>query len=113
MFIFLGMEHVGDAFQTKKSRSMYLPTDSSDSLESKDLHLRLTEIAGSHSGEGYHPNKGSLVEATPEYMDDLQSESSGSDSDSTETEPDTDGGMCLRSGISFTLRPRITVHAFS
>lgn len=83
---------------------MYLPTESSDSLDYRETLPRV-EMSPSQRRREF-PYHGSMVGETGyTFMDDVESDSSetactdsDSDSDSSETEPDLDEEMTIFSG---------------
>lgn len=88
---------------------MYMPAESSDSLDYKETPSHV-EMAPSHfGGEGPHPS--SLAEQSESaFMDGVGSDSSDTgstdsdtDSDSSETEPDMDQEMTILSGFIFAI----------
>lgn len=94
---------MGPVFRAKRSRCMYLPAESSDSLDYKET---LTNFPGSSSQPaGENPYSSSLAEESESaFMDDVESDSSetestNSDSDSSETELDRDEETIILSGL--------------
>ncbi|XP_061357332.1 uncharacterized protein LOC133301681 isoform X2 [Gastrolobium bilobum] len=89
-----GAGQIGVACRAKRSRFMYFPAESSDSLDYKET-LANVEMSSSQLG-GEFPYRGSLVGETESvFMDEVESDSEesdspGSDSDSSETEEDMD-----------------------
>ncbi|XP_054816094.1 uncharacterized protein LOC129315945 isoform X1 [Prosopis cineraria] len=98
-----GVGQTGVDYRAKRSRSMYLPAESSDSLDYKEPPSHVDMSSSQFGGEGPHPS--SLAEESESaFMDDVESDSSDtgstdsdSDSDSSETEPDMDEEMALLS----------------
>ncbi|XP_027355060.1 uncharacterized protein At1g51745-like isoform X2 [Abrus precatorius] len=90
---------VGGACRAKRSRCMYFPVESSDSLDYKET-LAHVEMSSSQLRREF-PYHGSLFgETESAFMDDVGSDSSEtasteSDSDSSETEPDMDEEMTI------------------
>ncbi|WVZ04074.1 hypothetical protein V8G54_024880, partial [Vigna mungo] len=90
------------ASRAKRSRCVYFPTESSDSLDYRETQPRVEMSPSQRRREfAYH---GSMVGETEyTFMDDVESDSSetactDSDSDSSETEPDLDEEMTIFSG---------------
>ncbi|KAK7341230.1 hypothetical protein VNO80_24156 [Phaseolus coccineus] len=89
------------ASRAKRSRCVYLPTESSDSLDYRETLPRV-EMSPSQRRREF-PYHGSMVGETGyTFMDDVESDSSetactdsDSDSDSSETEPDLDEEMTI------------------
>ncbi|KAK4285011.1 hypothetical protein QN277_001764 [Acacia crassicarpa] len=98
-----GVGQTGVDYRAKRSRAMYMPADSSDSLDYKEPPSHVDMLSSQFGGEGPHPS--SLAEESESaFMDDVESDSSDtgstdsdSDSDSSETEPDLDEEMALLS----------------
>jgi len=99
--LFLGAGQIG-ASRAKRSRCVYFPTESSDSLDYRETLPRV-EISPSQRRREF-PYHGSMVGETEyTFMDEVESDSSetacsDSDSDSSETEPDLDEEMTIFSG---------------
>ncbi|XP_061376221.1 uncharacterized protein LOC133318242 [Gastrolobium bilobum] len=97
----LGVGQMGSAFRGKRSRCVYFPAESSDSLDFKET-LTNVPISTSQLG-GEYPYCSSLAEESESaFMDDVESDSSetgctNSDSDSSETELDKDEEMTILS----------------
>ncbi|OIV94962.1 hypothetical protein TanjilG_22159 [Lupinus angustifolius] len=95
----LGAPQTDVAFRAKKSRSAYLPSESSDSLDYKDT-LAHVEMSSSLLG-GEYPYRNSLAEESESaFMDNVDSDSSetvsnDSKADSSETELDKDEEMTI------------------
>ncbi|WKA06257.1 hypothetical protein VitviT2T_024166 [Vitis vinifera] len=81
-------EQMGSVFRAKRSRCVYLPSESDDRLEYKEIPPSEMELSPSQFGDSNnHPHPSSLTEEnTSEFME-------GSESDSSETEADTDAEM--------------------
>lgn len=81
-------EQMGSVFRAKRSRCVYLPSESDDRLEYKEIPPSEMEMSPSQFGDSNnHPHPSSLTEEnTSEFME-------GSESDSSETEADTDAEM--------------------
>ncbi|XP_057456797.1 uncharacterized protein LOC130747780 isoform X2 [Lotus japonicus] len=93
---------IGDgqvARRVKRSKYVYFPAESSDSLDYKESLAHAEMLSPQLRGE--FPYHGSLVgETESTFMDDVESDSSetdsiDSDSDSSETEPDMDEDMTI------------------
>lgn len=90
---------------------MYLPAESSDSLDYNET-LTSVPISSSHLG-GEYPYGSSLAEESESaFLNDVESDSSetasiNSDSDSSETELDNDEEMTIFSGLAFYFTPAI------
>ncbi|XP_012574384.1 uncharacterized protein [Cicer arietinum] len=95
----LGTGQMGAAFRAKRSRCVYLPAESSDSLDYNET-LTSVPISSSHLG-GEYPYGSSLAEESESaFLNDVESDSSetasiNSDSDSSETELDNDEEMTI------------------
>ncbi|KAJ7949833.1 Tudor/PWWP/MBT superfamily protein [Quillaja saponaria] len=96
-------EQTGLVYQAKRSRCVYLPSESSDSFDYRDTPSQI-EMSASQFGRHY-PHPGSLFEeGTSGFMEDVESDSSEtgsseSESDSSETELDTDEETTILSGV--------------
>lgn len=105
--MFSGTGQIGAAFRAKRSRCVYLPAESSDSLDYKEPLVSIP-ISSSQLG-GEYPNGSSLAEESESaFMDDVESDSSetataDSDSDSSETELDQDEDITIFSGLTSTI----------
>lgn len=86
-------EQMGSVFRAKRSRCVYLPSESDDRLEYKEIPPSEMEMSPSQFGDSNnHPHPSSLTEEnTSEFME-------GSESDSSETEADTDAEMTELAG---------------
>ncbi|KAJ1390867.1 hypothetical protein SESBI_37110 [Sesbania bispinosa] len=97
----LGAGQMGAAFRAKRSKCVYLPAESSDSLDYKET-LTNVPMSSSQPG-GEYPHCSSLAEESESaFIDDVESDSSetgstNSDSDSSETELDKDEEMTILS----------------
>lgn len=94
---------MGSAFRAKRSRCMYLPPESSDSLDYKET-LTNVPISSSQLGGEYSYGNSLAEESESAFLDDVESDSSetdsiNSDSDSSETELDKDEEMTIFSGL--------------
>lgn len=101
MVLFSGAGQIGVACRAKRSRYVYLPAESSDSLDYRET-LTHVEMPSSQIG-GEFPYRGSMDGETESASMDVESDSSetdsiGSHSDSSETEPDMDEEMTTLSG---------------
>lgn len=98
---------MGAAFRAKRSRCVYLPAESSDSLDYKEPLISVP-ISSSQLG-GEYTNGSSLAEDSESaFLDDVESDSSetataNSESDSSETELDRDEDITIFSGLAFTI----------
>ncbi|KAI9157250.1 hypothetical protein LWI28_019228 [Acer negundo] len=101
-----GEDQMGGTFQAKRSRCVYLPDDSKETLDSKEnlpSHIGMSHLQ--FEDGDYDPLTGcSNEENSSGFMEDDESDSSESstesEADSSETEPDMDEEMTLRSGAS-------------
>ncbi|KAF7824958.1 uncharacterized protein G2W53_023102 [Senna tora] len=97
----LGVGQVGEDYRTKRNKCVYMPAESSDSLDYKEPPSHV-EMSSSHFG-GEVPHSSSLAEESESaFMDGVRSDSSDtgstdSDSDSSETEADLDEEMTILS----------------
>lgn len=100
MVLFSGVGQI--ASRANRSRYVYFPAESSDSLDYKET-LSHVEMSSPQLG-GEFPYRSSLVgETGPTFMNDVESGSSetvstDSDLDSSETEPDMDEEMTTLPG---------------
>ncbi|KAK7264029.1 hypothetical protein RJT34_31631 [Clitoria ternatea] len=94
-----GSGQIGGAYRAKRSRCVYVPAESSDSLDYNETLIHV-DTPSSQLRRGF-PYHGSLVRQTESaFMDDVDSSetaSPDSDSDSSETEPDMDDEMTTHS----------------
>ncbi|KAJ6744019.1 T17B22.17 PROTEIN [Salix purpurea] len=82
-----GMEKTGAIFRAKRTRCVYLPADSSDSMDDKDI-----------------PSSQNKFFPTKDVESDLSgSNSSESESDSSQTEPDVDKEMVVFSDVALPI----------
>ncbi|KAF1861289.1 hypothetical protein Lal_00014015 [Lupinus albus] len=99
----LGAPQTDVAFRAKKSRCVYLPSESSDSLDYKETLAHVDMSSSLLVGE--YPYRNLLAdESESAFMDDVDSDSSetvsnDSKTDSSETELDKDEGMAIFSGV--------------
>ena len=107
-----GVEHLGVIRRAKRSRCVYYPAESSESLDNKAISQSDVEISDSQIGASLHPN--SLTEenisgSTEDESDTSETDSFESKSDSSETEEDMDEEMAVLSGefIFFFLPPMV------
>ncbi|KAE9606502.1 putative PWWP domain-containing protein [Lupinus albus] len=95
----LGAPQTDVAFRAKKSRCVYLPSESSDSLDYKETLAHVDMSSSLLVGE--YPYRNLLAdESESAFMDDVDSDSSetvsnDSKTDSSETELDKDEGMAI------------------
>lgn len=89
---------MGSVFRAKRSKCVYLPSESDGGLEHKEISPSGIEISPSQIGDcNNHPHPGSLTEEnTSELMED-------SESDSSETEAATDEETTELAGEHFIL----------
>ncbi|KAL5568175.1 hypothetical protein UlMin_024750 [Ulmus minor] len=95
-----GVEPIGVVSKAKRSRCLYVPAESSESLDYKAMSQSDIELSDSQMGGCPHPN--SLIEGnasgfTEDESDTTETDSSESESDSSETEQDLDEDMALYS----------------
>ncbi|XVF56506.1 hypothetical protein PTKIN_Ptkin06aG0126600 [Pterospermum kingtungense] len=111
-----GGERMGGVFRAKRSRCMYLPADSFDASDYKEIQPNLIEMLPPHFLESdSYPFPSHLIEDnTSEYLEDVESGSSEStssesesDSDSSETEPDMDEDVTSQTGATVCLDARL------
>ncbi|KAK3229576.1 hypothetical protein Dsin_001457 [Dipteronia sinensis] len=101
-----GEDQMGGTFRAKRSRCVYLPDDSKETLDSKENPPNNIGMSHLQFEDGdYDPLTGcSNEENSSGFMEDNESDSSESstesEADSSETEPDMDEEMTLRSGAS-------------
>lgn len=101
-----GVEQTGAICRAKRSKCVYLPADSGDSLEYEAAPSGHIEISAFPVDTRLHAE--SLIEEntsgfTDEVSDSSETHSSDSGSDSSETEPDMDEEMPLLSGYTFSI----------
>lgn len=91
---------MGGNFRSKRSKCAYLPSDSNDTLDCKEITPSQTEMStlpveDSECGPRIHveENSSGFVEG-----DESHSSESESEADSSETEPDIDKEMTILSG---------------
>ncbi|WCJ27944.1 Tudor/PWWP/MBT superfamily protein [Euphorbia peplus] len=96
-----GVDQLRAFCRAKRSRCIYLPSESNDSLDDKELPANQKKMFHSEleDDDGHTHHHGSLNEqnSSSGFMEDVESdssatESSDSESDSSETEPDMDDG---------------------
>ncbi|XP_065852170.1 uncharacterized protein At1g51745 [Euphorbia lathyris] len=94
-----GVEQLGAFFRGKRSRCVYLPSESNDSLDDKELPAGQSKMFPSELGDDddhtHHHGSVNEQNSSSGFMEDVESESSetessDSGSDSSETEPDMD-----------------------
>ncbi|KAL1316885.1 hypothetical protein HN51_069016 [Arachis hypogaea] len=93
----LGAGQMGVGCRAKRSRCVYLPPQSSDSMDYKETHV---EMSSSQFGKEYPYRSSFAEEGESAFVDDVQSDSSETDSansgsDSSETEADKDEEMTI------------------
>ncbi|ONI25859.1 hypothetical protein PRUPE_2G324000 [Prunus persica] len=96
----LGVEQTGVVCKAKRSKCVYLPAESGESLEYEAAPSNQVEISASPVGARSHAE--ALIEEntsgfTEDESDSSETDSSESESDSSETEPDMDEEMPLLS----------------
>ncbi|XP_022745720.1 uncharacterized protein At1g51745-like isoform X2 [Durio zibethinus] len=111
-----GGERMGGVFRAKRSRCTYLPAESFDALEYKEILPNQIEMSpfGFLEYDSY-PFPNHLIEDnTSEFLEDVESGSSEStssesesDSDSSETEPDMDENITSHSGATLRMNARL------
>ncbi|XP_038897414.1 uncharacterized protein At1g51745 isoform X3 [Benincasa hispida] len=90
-----GMQQIDLA---KRSKCMYLPADSSDSLECRESSLGQVEVSTPHLGSGVMPSRpDSLVEENASGSSENDSSGSETDSDSSRSDQDMDNDMAALS----------------
>ncbi|XVE62234.1 hypothetical protein DITRI_Ditri06bG0101600 [Diplodiscus trichospermus] len=111
-----GGERMGGVFRTKRSRCMYLPAESFDGLDYKEIPPNQMEKSPSHFMEcDTYPFPGHLIDDnTSEFLEDVESGSSEStssesesQSDSSETEPERDEDITSHSGATLQMDARL------
>ena len=98
---------MGVGCRAKRSRCVYLPPQSSDSLDYKET-LNHVEMSSSQHGREYSYRSSFAEEGESAFVDDVQSDSSetdstNSESDSSETEVDKDEEMTISGLVSALL----------
>lgn len=96
-----GVEQMGAISRAKRSRCVYLPAESSDSMDDKEVPPgQIKMLPTQFEDSDFHHHPGSLNEenSSSGFMEDVEldsseSNSSESESDSSETEPDMDKEM--------------------
>ncbi|PON62444.1 PWWP domain containing protein [Trema orientale] len=106
-----GVEHLGVICRAKRSRCVYYPAESSESLDNKAISQSDVENSDSHIGASLHPN--SLTEenisgSTEDESDTSETDSSESESDSSETEQDMDEEMAVLSDAAAPMEPEVS-----
>ncbi|EEF42331.1 uncharacterized protein At1g51745 [Ricinus communis] len=93
-----GGDQMGGVSRAKRSKCVYFPAETNDSLDDKELPPNQIKMFGNDG----HPHRGSLNEqnSSSGFTEDVESDSSQTDSsesesDSTETEPDVDDEMTV------------------
>lgn len=99
------MEKTGAIFRAKRTRCVYLPADSSDSMDDKDIPSSQNKFLPTSFETKLHSHPGSSNEedSSSGFIEDVESDLSGSnssesESDSSQTEPDVDKEMVVFSG---------------
>ncbi|CAK7340121.1 unnamed protein product [Dovyalis caffra] len=102
-----GVEKMGAISRAKRSRCFYLPADSSDSMDDKELPPIQNKMSPSCFEDRLHSHPGSSNEedSSSGFMEDVESDSSGSnssecESDSSQTEPDMDKELVVFSDVA-------------
>lgn len=100
-----GVEKMGAIFRAKRTRCVYLPADSSDSMDDKDIPPNQNKFfpSGFEAELHSHPGSSNEEDSSSGFMEDVESDLSGSnssesESDSSQTEPDVDKEMVIFSG---------------
>lgn len=101
--LFSGLEQVGVAHRSKRSKFIYFPTESSDSLEYKEIPANVA-MSASQLGGDYAYCSSLADESESAFMDVVESDSfetgsANADSDSSEMELDKDDEMITLSGM--------------
>jgi len=96
---------MGAIFRAKRTGCVYLPADSSDSMDDKDIPTNQNKFfpSGFEADLHSHPGSSNEEEFSSGFMEDVESDLSGSnssesESDSSQTEPDVDKEMVIFSG---------------
>lgn len=103
--MFSGSGQIGAAFRAKRSKCVYLPPESSDSL---DYNETLAHVPISSQLGEYAYGSSFAEESESAFLNDVESDSSEtasikSESDSSETELDNDEDMTIFSGLASTI----------
>ncbi|XWS58784.1 hypothetical protein CRYUN_Cryun08bG0063200 [Craigia yunnanensis] len=111
-----GGERMGGVSRAKRSRCMYLPAESFDALDYKEIPPNQIEMSPSPFLEcDFYPFPSHLIEDnTNGFLEDVESGSSESpssesesESDSSETEPDMDEDIISHSGATVRMDARL------
>ncbi|KAJ6291170.1 hypothetical protein OIU76_023264 [Salix suchowensis] len=105
-----GVEKTGAIFRAKRTRCVYLPADSSDSMDDKDIPSSQNKFFPTsfetklHS----HPSSSNEEDSSSGFIEDVESDLSGSnssesESDSSQTEPDVDKEMVVFSDVALPI----------
>ncbi|KAG5061593.1 hypothetical protein JHK87_002622 [Glycine soja] len=99
----IGLGQVGVAHQVKRSKFVYLPEESSDSMDYKEIPVNVAMSASQFGGE-YAYCSSLAEESESAFMDVVESDSletgsANADSDSSEMELDKDDEMTTLSGL--------------
>ncbi|KAJ0014797.1 hypothetical protein Pint_21583 [Pistacia integerrima] len=101
-----GGEQMGGTFRAKRSRYIYLPAESNENLDCKEITPSQTDMSAlpvedSYCGPRIHVEENSSGFMEDDECDSSESESeSESEADSSETEPDIDQQMTILSGAA-------------
>ncbi|KAK8545588.1 hypothetical protein V6N13_066861 [Hibiscus sabdariffa] len=109
-----GGERRGGILRAKRSRCMYLPPESFDALNYREIPQNQIDMSPSHFLEcDSYPFRRLLNEDdASEFLEDVESDSSEStssesESDTSETEPDMDEDINSPSGATVSMDPRL------
>ncbi|KAF4398966.1 hypothetical protein G4B88_023560 [Cannabis sativa] len=106
-----GREHLGVVFRAKRSRCVYYPADSSESLENKAISQSDVEMSDSQIGASLHRNsltEGNISGFTEDESGSSETGSSESESDSSETERDVDEEMTVFSDAAVPMEQNVS-----
>ncbi|KAJ6422459.1 hypothetical protein OIU84_027424 [Salix udensis] len=105
-----GVEKTGAIFRAKRTRCVYLPADSSDSMDDKDIPSSQNKFLPTSFETKLHSHPGSSNEedSSSGFIEDVESDLSGSnssesESDSSQTEPDVDKEMVVFSDVALPI----------
>ncbi|KAJ6348558.1 hypothetical protein OIU77_006186 [Salix suchowensis] len=105
-----GVEKTGAIFRAKRTRCVYLPADSSDSMDDKDIPSSQNKFFPTSFETKLHSHPGSSNEedSSSGFIEDVESDLSGSnssesESDSSQTEPDVDKEMVVFSDVALPI----------
>ncbi|GMI85411.1 PWWP-DOMAIN INTERACTOR OF POLYCOMBS1, PRO-TRP-PRO-TRP protein 1 [Hibiscus trionum] len=111
-----GGERLRGILRAKRSRCMYLPSESFDALNYKEIPQNQIDMSPSHFLEcdSYPFHRLLNEDDASEFLEDVESGSSEStssesesESDSSETEPDMDEDINSQSGATVSMDPRL------